>query len=83
MSFPVAVEAKFETDGSIRPLAFVWEDEIIRIVSMGRQWEQDGEMHFLVMSMDEKVYELAYQPSEGRWMFYPRPQDLGGKRLHV
>ncbi len=83
MSFPVAVEAKFETDGSIRPLVFVWEDELISITSLGRQWEQDGEIHFLVMSLGERVYELAYRPSEGRWRLYPRPQDLGGKRLLV
>ncbi len=83
MSFPVAVEVKFEADGSIRPLAFVWEGELISITSLGRQWEQDGEIHFLVMSLDERVYELAYRPSEGRWRLYPRPQDLGGKRLLV
>ena len=83
MRLPIAVEARFETDGSLRPLAFVWEGESIRIASYGRQWEQDGEDHFLVMSANEQVYELVYLQSEGIWQLYQRPQDLGRKHLRV
>jgi hypothetical protein len=80
MRVPIAVEARFETDGSLRPLAFVWEDEIIRISAYGRRWEQDDEDHFLVMTADERVYELAYLQSEGLWHLCRRPQDLRGRR---
>ena len=83
MRLPIAVEARFETDGSLRPLAFMWEDEFIRVASCGRQWEQDGEDHFLVMSVNEKVYELVYLQSEGLWQLHRRPQDLSRKHLQV
>ncbi len=83
MSIPIAVEAKFETDGSIRPLAFIWKDERVAIASLGRRWEQDGEVHFLVMSADEKVYELAFRQTDSVWLLYRRPEDLGGKHLRV
>jgi hypothetical protein len=83
MRVPVAVEAKFEVDGSLRPLAFMWEDEIIRIASYGRQWEKDGECHFLVMSASERVFELVYLPSEALWQLCRRPQELGRKHPRV
>ena len=83
MSDPIAVEARFERDGSIRPLAFVWEDEIRRVVSHGRQWEENGERHFLVMTADEGVYELAYQQQDGIWRLLRRPQDLGRYNTRV
>ncbi len=83
MSLPIAVEAKFETDGSIRPLAFVWKDTRIRIASLGRRWEQDEEVHFLVMSADEKVYELAYRQKDSLWFLCRRPENLGGKQFRV
>lgn len=83
MSYPIAVEARFETDGSIRPLAFVWQDEVIRIASLGRQWEMEGEVHFLVMPANERVFELAYRQTDGRWILCRRPQDFGGKHFKV
>ena len=83
MHAPVTVEARFEADGSIRPLAFMLDQQLIRIASLGRQWEHNGERHFLVMSPDERVHELAYLPQQGVWRLCRRPQAPGETAIRV
>jgi hypothetical protein len=79
----IIVEVRVKTDGSIRPLAFSWRGNQYRVSSIGRQWEQDDERHFLVMTPDERVYELAYLHKEGRWRLCRRPQDFRPPRRAV
>ena len=76
MNEAIVVEVRLKTNGSIRPLAFSWRGKQYRVTSIGRQWEQDGERHFLVMTPDEQVYELAYLQKEGCWRLRRRPQDF-------
>ena len=76
MNESIAVEVRLKADGAIRPLAFSWRGKRYRVTSIGRQWEQDGERHFLVMTPDEQVYELAYLQKEGDWRLRRRPQDF-------
>jgi hypothetical protein len=79
----IAVEVRLKADGAIRPLAFSWRGKRYRVASIGRQWEQDGERHFLVMTPDERVYELAYLQKEGGWRLRRRPQDFRPPRPAV
>jgi len=79
----IAVEVRFKADGAIRPLAFSWQGKRNQVASIGRQWEQDGERHFLVMTPDEQVYELAYLPKEECWRLCRRPQDFQPPRRMV
>jgi hypothetical protein len=72
----IPVEARFETDGSIRPLAFYWKGDRHQIASTGRQWETEGERHFLVMTFQQKVYELSYSHEEGFWQLRRKPSDF-------
>ncbi len=83
MNESIAVEARFEEDGAIFPLAFIWQGRRYSISSLGRQLEQDGERRFLVMTLNEQIYELAYQPMEGTWRLSRRPGDFGGARATV
>ena len=76
MNEVIAVEVRLKADGAMRPLAFSWRGKRYRVTSIGRQWEQDGERHFLVMTPDEQVYELAYLQKEGDWRLRRRPQDF-------
>lgn len=76
MSEIIAVEARFEADGTIRPLAFNHHGVRYRVSSLGRQWEQGDELHFLVMTPSEQIYELVYQPSEGCWKLQRQPKDF-------
>lgn len=79
MKEPIAVEARFEADGTIRPKAFLWQGQRYRIASLGRQWEEGDEHHFLVMTADSRVYELAFLQREAAWRLVRRPQDFGGR----
>ena len=83
MNEAIDVEVHLMADGAIRPLAFSWRGRRYRVTSIGRQWEQDGERHFLVMTLDEQVYELAYLQKEGGWRLRRRPQDFRPPRRVV
>jgi hypothetical protein len=83
MSEIIAVEARFETDGTIRPLAFIQRGVRYRVASLGRQWEQGDERHFLVMTPSEQIYELVYQPGEGCWKLKRQPEDFRPPRRVV
>ena len=83
MNEAIAVEVRLKADGTIRPLAFSWRGKRYRVTSIGRQWEQDGERHFLVMTAGEQVYELAYRQKEGDWRLRRRPQDFRPPRRAV
>ncbi len=76
MSESITVEARFEADGTIRPLAFTHHGVQYQVVSLGRQWEQGDERHFLVMTASEQVYELVYQSREGCWKLQRQPKDF-------
>jgi len=79
----IVVDVRFKADGTIRPLAFSWRGKRYRVASLGRQWEQAGERHFLVMTTDEQVYELAYLPKEECWRLRRRPLDFQPPRRAV
>ena len=79
----IAVEVRLKANGAILPLAFSWRGKRYRVTSIGRQWEQEGERHFLVMTADEQVYELAYLRKEGDWRLRRLPQDFRPLRRAV
>jgi hypothetical protein len=83
MKEAIAVEARFELDGSIRPLNFIWRGHRYRIRSVGRQWDEESKRHFLVMVLGERVYELVYLPTESTWHLSRRPEDFGGREAVV
>jgi hypothetical protein len=77
MNDPISVEARFNLDGTLRPIAFEWRGQRFVIASHGRQWEQAGEYHFLVMTQAEQVFELVYLKEEMRWQLKRSPNELG------
>jgi PncC family amidohydrolase len=62
-----AVDATFGPDGLIRPLAFLWNGRSQKVSDLGRQWERDGVHHFLVMTPDNRVWELSFMPATLEW----------------
>jgi hypothetical protein len=73
---PIAVEARFEPDGTLRPIAFKWEERRYTIENYGRQWEENGKHYFLVMVSGDRVFELVYLPGEGQWQLVRSPNDF-------
>lgn len=63
----VTVTARFETDGRITPLSFVYQGETYPIDSLGRRWKDEAGQHILVMVPGERIFDLVYVPGEARW----------------
>jgi len=68
------VEAKLSFDGSIRPLAFMWQGRSMRVMSWGRQWEKEGRRHFLVMTAGDRVWELRFVPATMTWSIHSKSE---------
>ena len=83
MNEAVEVVARFDESGKVIPRSFVWGGLKRPILSLGRQWVQDGGRHFLVMTGEAQVYELAYRPAEMRGYLLRTPQDIGGRSTLV
>jgi hypothetical protein len=76
MTESIPVEARFEPDGSLRPIAFEWQGRRFEIESHGRQWEEHGVYHFLVMVSGDQVFELVYLQEENQWQLERSPKDF-------
>lgn len=79
MDEPIEVEARFTADGSIHPQAFRWEGRLHPVGAVGRQWTQDGERRILVMTADERVFELAFLPEAAAWRLRRTPAAFGDR----
>lgn len=66
------VEATLSFDGSIRPLAFMWQGRSMKVISSGRQWEKEGRRHFLVMTAGDRVWELRFVPATMAWSIHAK-----------
>jgi len=68
---PVAVEARFEEDGRLTPVAFKWQGQWTQVASVGRTWSTDdggNVIHrYMVGTPGEAVFELALEQATLRW----------------
>jgi hypothetical protein len=83
LEHPIEVEARFGPEGTLHVTAFHWRGKRYGPLSMGRRWEQGGERRFLVMDPAERVFEIAFQPQEIRWVLRRTPSDFGPRRRRV
>lgn len=69
MDTPVAVEARFDVDGTITPLVLEWQGQRLPISDVGRSWATaDGQLrHWLVMIAARGTCELCLDTSALRW----------------
>lgn len=73
MDEPVDVEASFAADGHLQPRSFDWNGRRHIVASAGRTWTEAGEVHYLVMTPDERVFELAYATERAAWRLRRAP----------
>lgn len=78
MSESLPVEIRFNPDGTLRPTAFEWKGQRYNIESLGRQWEENGAYHFLVLVADDQVFELVFLQAENQWQLRRSPRDFKG-----
>jgi hypothetical protein len=63
----IEVTARFDSAGKITPVEFRWQGRVFPVDSTGRRWEDERGKHILVMIPGGRVYELIFEPQEGRW----------------
>ena len=64
---PAEVTARFDQQGKISPLRFTWQGQAYPVDSIGRQWEDESGLHYLVTSPIEQIFELRFTPEDRRW----------------
>ncbi len=67
---PVAVNFSLNSSGNPQIHSIYWRENEVRVLSHGRQWQDESGWHALVMDIQNQVYELLYK-NDGRW--YCRP----------
>jgi len=63
----IEITAKFKRDGSLIPIEFLFEDQSIQILDVGRQWETEDGKHLLVMDFQNQTYHLFFQLQDLSW----------------
>lgn len=63
----IEVTARFEADGQVVPLQFIWDGHTYPVNQVGRRWQDAAGEHFLVMIPGEKVVELVFSQTESLW----------------
>ena len=67
MNEPTEVEARFAADGTLTPLKFSWQGRMLPVVSTGRRQATPEGFRALVMTTQERVFELDYNQASGQW----------------
>jgi hypothetical protein len=76
---PVEVTARFDREGRVTPLRFTWQGRDYPVEGAGRRWKAEDGLHILVMAAGERVFELLFDPAQGRW-FIKSPHSA---RTHI
>ncbi len=74
---PIEVTVRFDMQGKAYPQDFIWDGRVYPVTSTGRRWQDQAGRHVLVMTVEEKTYELVFDPHELRW--YLKPTDANPK----
>lgn len=64
---PVVVEAHFFPGGKVQPVTFVWRDRRWSVSGVGRQWDDAGGRHVLVVTSDGSRFELCLASAPTGW----------------
>jgi len=71
MNEAVAVEARFDKEGTVIPTALTWEGRTYTISDLGRRWmETEGShqlYHCLVMTPTGETFELCLNTATLQW----------------
>jgi len=68
---PTAVEARFDEEGRVTPIAFHWRGQKVRISDVGRRWTEVCDTHriyhYLVMTPSQDTFELCLNTETMQW----------------
>ena len=73
---PTAVDARFDTDGTVRPRRFIWKGTRLDVSDVGRQWIDEEGRHVLVMVGGRRTFELVLRRDSLIWWVVRAPEDV-------
>ena len=50
-----------------RPVSFIWQDKEHIISKIQNEWLEPGKRYFMVVTEDEKLFELCYNETQDKW----------------
>ena len=79
---PIMVQARFDAQGRVWPVAFVWRNRTRYITDWGREWVEEADADtpcrcFLVQTANGDTFELRLELKTLRWRLHRaslRPQ---------
>jgi hypothetical protein len=63
----IEITTGFTKDGKMVPLDFIFKEQEIQVINIGRSWETDEGRHILVMDQYNETYHLFFQRSDLCW----------------
>ncbi|MBN2147424.1 MAG: hypothetical protein JW726_08545 [Anaerolineales bacterium] len=63
----IEVTVHFSETGKSTPLRFTWNKSTYLIESVGRQWQDEQGLHFLVMVTGGRMFELLFDCETRCW----------------
>ena len=63
----IEVTVRFNTQGKVVPISFVWKGRVYRAESIGRSWQAEDGFHILVMDYRNRAYHLVFVHNEMSW----------------
>ena len=68
---PVTAAARWNPDGRFEPTQFQWQEQMYRVESTGRAWEDENGLHVLCMVLGGQVFELVFRLQPAGWWLRP------------
>ncbi len=68
---PIDITVRFNAEGKINPVNFIWKGVNYTVESTGRSWTDERGYHILAMAPGGRVFELLFVPAEARWYLEP------------
>ena len=73
----IEITTRFRRDGTLLPVEFNAGDRTVKVLDVGRRWEDERGKHFLVMDQSRTTYHILFQLSDLSWYWVkdikPRP----------
>jgi len=76
----IEVTARFDPDGKITPLTFVWRTRTYKVTAIGRHWDAPDGRHILVMGPGHQAYHLIFKSETAQWYLFHGGKSPDGSR---
>ncbi|KPL07558.1 hypothetical protein AMJ86_04090 [bacterium SM23_57] len=66
----IEITVRFDTEGNILPLNFVWRMHTYKVAAIGRYWDAADGRHILVMDPRNQTHHLIFKTETLKWYLF-------------